>query len=98
MSSRLLLALLRNLPDHSAYKTYARPPLGRGGRWREAEQIAAYHATQAAALRRDFYTVNGGEAYEVEPIIDPVDRLAAMQDAEPEEDPEVAIERAYELT
>lgn len=81
MSSRLLLSLLWNLPDHSSFKTYARPPFGRGGRWSEAEQVAAYVGNKLARLRADYVIVNGGEEHEPEFLIDPTDRIAAVQDA-----------------
>jgi hypothetical protein len=79
MSSRLLLSLLQNLPDHSAFKTHARPPFGRGGRWSEAEQIAAETVNKLARLRADYVIVNGGEEHEPDYILDPVDRVAAIQ-------------------
>jgi hypothetical protein len=77
MSSRLLLSLLQNLPDHSSFKTHARPPFGRGGRWSEAEQIAAETVNKLARLRADYVIVNGGEEHEPDYILDPVDRTAA---------------------
>jgi hypothetical protein len=82
MSSRLLLSLLRNLPDHSSFKTYARPPFGRGGRWSEAEQVAAFTANKLAQLRADYVVVNGGPEHEPDFLSDPVDRIAAAQDTE----------------
>ena len=84
MSSRLLLALLFNLPDHSAFKTYARPPFGRGGRWSVGQHIAAYTGNKLAKLQADYINVHRDEEahpepYEPEYLEDPVDLIEATQ-------------------
>jgi hypothetical protein len=77
MSSRRLFALIKHLPDDSAFKTAARD-----GDWKPEIQLAAAMVNAAMGIRSDLYAILDKSSFKFKPILSPsVERAQAEKRA-----------------
>lgn len=85
LSSRLLLNLIRGLPEDSEFKTHAAEPFGRGGDWSILKKMTAALHNEVAAYRASKYAGTPHE-YEYDVFISPSEaRERAEEEAAEEE-------------
>lgn len=85
LSSRLLLSLIRRLPEDSEFKTHAAPPFGRDGDWPILKKMIAATHNEVAADRASKYSGTEHE-YEYTVYLSPGEARERAEEAAAEED------------